>query len=229
VSAGHRGLAQRAAERHGEDGAGGQILRAAFSDQLSAFSRVSPALDALGRALPPSTPRRAENRKAREAALSEIAGTTPTAPAYPRAVRRPSPRAGIRPPRLQLQYTLANYLLSQWRQCTRPQQGTLSASVPQDRFDYLTTSRIFLTSSAIPSLDLPATRSASVGERSASVAWSMSCQIGRILISGQHAFLWENGGPMVDLNTLIPAGSSLQLVFAFAINDRGEIVGAGEP
>ena len=29
-----------------------------------------------------------------------------------------------------------------------------------------------------------------------------------------RAFLWENGGPMVDLNTLIPANSSLTLVFA---------------
>ena len=47
--------------------------------------------------------------------------------------------------------------------------------------------------------------------------------------TGEHAFLWEKGGPMVDLNTLIPAGSSLQLTFAFAINDRGEIVGVGVP
>jgi len=47
--------------------------------------------------------------------------------------------------------------------------------------------------------------------------------------TGEHAFLWENGGPMVDLNTLIPAGSSLQLTFAVAINDRGEIAGFGVP
>jgi probable HAF family extracellular repeat protein len=39
----------------------------------------------------------------------------------------------------------------------------------------------------------------------------------------QHGFLWENGGPMVDLNTLIPAGSNFQLLDAFNINDRGEI------
>jgi probable HAF family extracellular repeat protein len=49
------------------------------------------------------------------------------------------------------------------------------------------------------------------------------------LPTGQHAFLWEHGGPMVDLNTLIPSGSSLQLVFAFAINESGEIIGAGVP
>ena len=48
-------------------------------------------------------------------------------------------------------------------------------------------------------------------------------------ITGEHAFLWENGGPMVDLNTLIPPGSSLQLTFAYAVNDRGEIVGTGLP
>jgi probable HAF family extracellular repeat protein len=44
-----------------------------------------------------------------------------------------------------------------------------------------------------------------------------------------HAFLWENGEPMIDLNTLIPANSSLLLVTAFNINDRGEIVGWGAP
>jgi probable HAF family extracellular repeat protein len=44
-----------------------------------------------------------------------------------------------------------------------------------------------------------------------------------------HAFLWENGGPMVDLNTLIPPGSPLQLTFGFSMNDRGEIAGTGVP
>jgi probable HAF family extracellular repeat protein len=45
----------------------------------------------------------------------------------------------------------------------------------------------------------------------------------------QHAFLWENGGPMVDLNTLIPANSSLLLEEGGNINDRGEIAGRGLP
>ena len=46
---------------------------------------------------------------------------------------------------------------------------------------------------------------------------------------GEHAFLWEGNGPMVDLNTLIPVGASLQLTYAIAINDRGEIAGFGVP
>lgn len=50
-----------------------------------------------------------------------------------------------------------------------------------------------------------------------------------LIPTGEHAFLWENGGPMVDLNTLIPSGSSLELTFAVAINNRGEIAGFGVP
>ena len=34
---------------------------------------------------------------------------------------------------------------------------------------------------------------------------------------------------MVDLNTLIPTGSGLQLTFAVAINDAGQIAGFGVP
>ena len=44
-----------------------------------------------------------------------------------------------------------------------------------------------------------------------------------------NAFLWENGGPMVDLNNLVPADSTLHLVFADYINERGEIAGRGLP
>jgi len=44
----------------------------------------------------------------------------------------------------------------------------------------------------------------------------------------QRAFLWQNGW-LVDLNSLIPPGSSLQLVWPMAINDRGEIAGLGVP
>lgn len=45
----------------------------------------------------------------------------------------------------------------------------------------------------------------------------------------QHAFLWEHGGPMMDLNTLIPADSPLLLEEGGNLNDRGEIAGCGLP
>ncbi|MGB0124897.1 MAG: hypothetical protein WA419_15255 [Silvibacterium sp.] len=38
-----------------------------------------------------------------------------------------------------------------------------------------------------------------------------------------HAFLWENGGPMVDLNTLMFPKSEINVISPFEINDRGEI------
>lgn len=45
---------------------------------------------------------------------------------------------------------------------------------------------------------------------------------------GEHAFLWQHG-QMIDLNTVIPAGATLQLTYAVAINDQGEIAGYGVP
>jgi probable HAF family extracellular repeat protein len=44
-----------------------------------------------------------------------------------------------------------------------------------------------------------------------------------------HAFVWEEGGPMLDLNTLVPPGSGWQLTNAFNINDRGEILAKAAP
>jgi probable HAF family extracellular repeat protein len=44
-----------------------------------------------------------------------------------------------------------------------------------------------------------------------------------------HAFVWEDGGPMLDLNTLIPSDTGLQLTNAFNINDRGEILAKSVP
>jgi probable HAF family extracellular repeat protein len=44
-----------------------------------------------------------------------------------------------------------------------------------------------------------------------------------------HALLWEDGGPPIDLNTLIPPNSSLQLTNANNINEQGEIAGSGVP
>jgi probable HAF family extracellular repeat protein len=42
-----------------------------------------------------------------------------------------------------------------------------------------------------------------------------------------HAFLWEDNGPMVDLNTLITPNPGLQLTRALYINDHGEIAAQG--
>ena len=42
-----------------------------------------------------------------------------------------------------------------------------------------------------------------------------------------NAFLWENGGPMVALDTLIPANSGVHLFEGNNINERGEILASG--
>ncbi|MBC7527544.1 MAG: hypothetical protein H7308_08335, partial [Chthonomonadaceae bacterium] len=41
-----------------------------------------------------------------------------------------------------------------------------------------------------------------------------------------HAFI-VRGGRLVDLNTLIPAGSGWELIFATGVNDKGQVVGMG--
>ncbi len=38
-----------------------------------------------------------------------------------------------------------------------------------------------------------------------------------------NGFLWENGGPMADLNTLVVPGTSMHVTTGVVINDRGEI------
>jgi len=42
-----------------------------------------------------------------------------------------------------------------------------------------------------------------------------------------RAFLWEDGGPMVDLNNLVPPNSGVQLVKGLYVNERGEIAVRG--
>jgi probable HAF family extracellular repeat protein len=42
-----------------------------------------------------------------------------------------------------------------------------------------------------------------------------------------HGWLWENGGPIVDLDTLTLPGSGLTVIGGNLINDRGEIAGKG--
>jgi probable HAF family extracellular repeat protein len=42
-----------------------------------------------------------------------------------------------------------------------------------------------------------------------------------------RAFLWEKGGPMVDLNMLVSSASDIVLADPYSINDRGEITVTG--
>lgn len=44
-----------------------------------------------------------------------------------------------------------------------------------------------------------------------------------------HAFLWQDGGSIIDLNSLIPADSPLQVVTVNDLSDKGEIAGDGVP
>ena len=41
-----------------------------------------------------------------------------------------------------------------------------------------------------------------------------------------HGFLWQPGGPMIDLNQFVPPGSGLIVTDGEGINDRGEIAGS---
>lgn len=66
-------------------------------------------------------------------------------------------------------------------------------------------------------------RAWAINSKSQVVAESYTCTGGNA-----RAFLWENGS-VVDLSTLIPPRSSLQLVWPMAINDREEIAGVGLP
>jgi probable HAF family extracellular repeat protein len=69
----------------------------------------------------------------------------------------------------------------------------------------------------------PCTRANWINEERQIVGNSSDCT------TALHAILWEDGGPPVDLNTLIPPNSSLQLTNALDINNQGEIAGEGVP
>ena len=47
-------------------------------------------------------------------------------------------------------------------------------------------------------------------------------------VAPSRPFLWENGGPMVDLNSLIPPDSGVVLLEGVFINESGEIAGVAE-
>ena len=46
-------------------------------------------------------------------------------------------------------------------------------------------------------------------------------------VGGCHGWLWEDGGPIVDLETLVLPGSDLTITGVVSINDRGEVTGQG--
>lgn len=72
-----------------------------------------------------------------------------------------------------------------------------------------------------------------VGTNTGSQALSINSRrqiVGNLLDNNGNeigGFLWEDGGPMVDLSTLIRPNPYLQLDHAFQINDRGEIAARG--
>jgi len=68
----------------------------------------------------------------------------------------------------------------------------------------------------------PCSTAQGMNSRGQVVGVSADCTI------GGNAWLWESGGPLIDLNTLV-GPSSLALEIAENINDRGEIAGLGRP
>jgi probable HAF family extracellular repeat protein len=69
----------------------------------------------------------------------------------------------------------------------------------------------------------PCSRGRGLNSRGQVVGGSSDC------VNFLHAFVWEEGGPMQDLNTLIQPGTGYQLTNAFNINDRGEILAKAAP
>jgi probable HAF family extracellular repeat protein len=69
----------------------------------------------------------------------------------------------------------------------------------------------------------PCSRGRGLNARGQIVGLSSDC------FNSLHAFVWEEGGPMLDLNTLIAPGSGWQLTRAININDQGEILAAADP
>jgi probable HAF family extracellular repeat protein len=56
-----------------------------------------------------------------------------------------------------------------------------------------------------------------------------SVVVGVFILDGQErAFIWDGVNGMRDLNSLIPAGSGMTLSVAYAINNKGQIVGYGQ-
>jgi probable HAF family extracellular repeat protein len=75
-----------------------------------------------------------------------------------------------------------------------------------------------------------ATNLGTVNDSNCSFAWSINVSGQIVGISGTNcalAFLWEDGGPMVDLNTLVTSNFGIYVNGPHTINNRGEIAASG--
>jgi probable HAF family extracellular repeat protein len=73
----------------------------------------------------------------------------------------------------------------------------------------------------LPSLGGALSTALDINKHGVIVGWSFLPAPG-----GRRAVMWTSGG-IVDLNTLLPAGSGWNLTSASSINDNGDIVGTG--
>jgi probable HAF family extracellular repeat protein len=69
----------------------------------------------------------------------------------------------------------------------------------------------------------PCSRAYGINSRGQVVGGASSCH------AFLHAFVWQDGGPMMDLNALIQPETGYQLTNAVDINNRGEIVANAAP
>jgi len=69
----------------------------------------------------------------------------------------------------------------------------------------------------------PCSRAYGINSRGQVVGGSSSCH------AFLHAFVWQDRGPMVDLNALIQPGTGYQLTNAIDINNHGEILAKAAP
>lgn len=65
-----------------------------------------------------------------------------------------------------------------------------------------------------------------INSRGQTVGESNGCDVGRDVYF-THAFLWEHGGPVLDLNTRVASGNGTHVTSAVYINERSEIASLG--
>lgn len=61
----------------------------------------------------------------------------------------------------------------------------------------------------------------------AGAVWLKNNKLCRNCYPDPHAFVKANGGPFIDLNTLLSANSGWILSWAFGLNNKGQVVGTG--